>query len=317
LKILSNKNVLVLGASGQLGSELQRHLGSIPSHVTYLRKSLWGKGYKNKRNCKFISLDLLKANNETIKKLIFKADIIIHLAADTSVQVSAQNERNFLISQLNLLNRILLHLIGTKKQFIFSSSCSVYGLKHKKTIIDSDIPDPWTSYDLLKTYSDQMVQYYNKVYKISCCSIRFSNIYGNDSSLVATKNRRILNKFIVQMGLTNEVSVVGNGKFYRNYLHVTDAARMIIYLLKQKRFNQSIYLACSRENIFFMDAVKLLVEMYEIKFNKKIKINKNLDINYITDTRSYKLKPSQLFLKSFKYKFDMKKGFAELLKGEI
>ena len=261
-------------------------------------------------------MDLLKANNETIKKLILQADIIIHLAADTSVQVSAQNERNFLIPQLNLLNRILLHLIGTKKQFIFSSSCSVYGLKHKKTIIDSDVPDPWTSYDLLKTYSDQMIQYYNKVYKISCCSIRFSNIYGNDSSLVAKKNRRILNKFIVQMGLTNEVSIVGNGKFYRNYLHVTDAARMIIYLLKQKRFNQSIYLACPRENIFFMDAVKLLVEMYEIKFNKKIKINKNLHVNYITDTRSYKLKPSQLF-KSFKYKFDMKKGFAELLKGEI
>lgn len=144
MKILSNKNVLVLGASGQLGSELQRHLGSIPSHVTYLRKSLWGKGFKNKRICKFISLDLLKANNETIKKLILHVDIIIHLAA-----------------------------------------------------------------------------------------------------------------------------------------------------------------------------VKLLVEMYEIKFNKKIKINKNLDTNHITDTRSYKLKPSQLFLKSFKYKFDMKKGFSELLKGEI
>ena len=91
MKILSNKNVLVLGASGQLGSELQLHLGSIPLHITYLRKSLWGKGFKNKRNCKFISLDLLKANNETIKKLILHADIIIHLAADTSVQVSAQN----------------------------------------------------------------------------------------------------------------------------------------------------------------------------------------------------------------------------------
>ena len=136
MKTLSNKKVLVLGASGQLGSELQLHLGSSPLHVTYIRKSLWGKEFKNKRNCKFISLDLLKANNETIKKLILNADIIIHLAADTSVQVSAQNERNFLIPQLNLLSKILTHLIGTKKQLIFSSSCSVYGIKHKKTIIN-------------------------------------------------------------------------------------------------------------------------------------------------------------------------------------
>ena len=73
----------------------------------------------------------------------------------------------------------------------------------------------------------------------------------------------------------------------------------------------------SKKNFLVLGAVKLEVEMYEIKFNKKIKINKNLHINHITDTRSYTLKPSQLFLKSFKYKFDMKKGFAELLKGEI
>ncbi len=317
MKILSDKNVLVFGASGQLGTELQLHLGSKPLNVTYLRKSSWGNGFKNSRNCKYISMDLLKVNNETLKKIILHADIVIHLAANTSVQVSALNERNFLIPQLNLLNRILVNLIGTKKKFIFSSSCSVYGIKHKKTISDDDAPDPWTSYDLLKTYSDQMIQYYNKTYKINCCSIRFSNIYGNDTFLDAKKNRRILNKFIAQMGLKNEVSIVSNGKFYRNYLHVTDAARMIIHLLKQKKFSKSIYLACSRDNILFLDAVKLLAEMYEKKFNKKIKINQNFHSNYITDTRSFKLTPSQIFLESFKYKYDMKKGFAELLKGEI
>jgi len=317
LKILSNKNVLVLGASGQLGSDLRCQLNSKTFKVTYLRKSSWGKGFKNTKNSKFISLDLLKAKDEVLKKIILNADIIIHLAANTNVQASPQNERNFLIPQINLLNRILVHLIGTNKKLIFSSSCSVYGLKHKKIISDKDVADPYTSYDLLKTYSDQLIEYYRKIYKMNCCSIRFSNIYGNDLLLGAAKNRRILNKFISQMTLVKEVSVVGNGKFYRNYLHVTDAARMIIHLIKQKKFNQGIYVGCSKKNIFFIDAVKLLVRMYEIKFNENIKINKNLHSKYITDTRSFKLKPSRLFLTSFKYKYDIKEGFSELLKGEI
>jgi len=317
LKTLSNKNVLVLGASGQLGSDLRYQLSSKVSQITCLRKSSWSKGFKSTKKCKFISLNLLKAKDAELEELILNADLIIHLAANTNVQVSSQNERNFLITQINLLNRILVYLIGTNKRLIFSSSCSVYGLKHKKTITDKDIPDPHTSYDLLKTYSDQLIEYYSKIYQIDCCSIRFSNIYGNDLLLGAQKNRRILNKFIKQMKLSNEVSIVGDGKFYRNYLHVTDANQMIIHLLKQKKFNQTVYIGCSKRNVFFIDAVKLLVKMYERKFNKSININTNLLSNYITDTRSFKLNPSDIFLTNFKYNYDLEKGFEELLKGEI
>ena len=315
MKTLSKKNILVLGASGQLGTDLRRQLDYKDSHVTYLRKSSWGNSFKNTKYCKFISLDLLKATDLVLKKIISSADIIIHLAANTSVQVSPKNERNYLIAQINLLNKLLVHLINTDKKFIFSSSCSVYGLEHNKVLTDKAIPDPHTSYDLLKTYSDQLIEYYSKIYQINCCSIRFSNIYGNDFSLGATKNRRILNKFVTQMKLKKEVSVVGNGKFYRNYIHVTDAARMIIHLLKQKKFNQKIYIGCSKKNIFFIDAVKLLARMYETKSNERIKINTNLQSKYITDTRSFKLKPSQLFLTSFKFQYDLKEGFEELLEG--
>ena len=316
MKVLSSKKILILGASGQLGSEFQNELSAHPSQVTFVRRSSWRKEYKSKSNHKYISEDLLKIKDAKLEKLIFEADIIFHLAADTSVQEKPENERNFLISQLNLLNRILVLLVGSSKKLLFSSSCSVYGLKHSKIINDLSISDPHTSYDLLKTYSDQLIEYYQKIYQVNCCAIRFSNIYGRDSSLNKSKNRRVLNKFLDQMHLNQRVAVVENGKFYRNFLHVTDAVRMLVYLARQNRFDQSIYIGCSKKNILFIDAVKLLSKYFEINFNCPVKISRNFPSSFITDTRSFKLRPSKIFANDFKFKFNLEKGFLDLIKGD-
>jgi len=317
LKLPSNKKILILGASGQLGMDLCKELSIHKSKITFVRKLKWDAQNKNNKNNVFISVDLLKISEKKLKDLVADADIIFHLSANTNVQVKPQHERNFLIPQINFLNRILVLLINTNKTLIFSSSCSVYGLNHKKIINDQAIPEPLTSYDLLKTSSDQLIEYYQKIYNINCCSVRFSNIYGSDSALSNAKNRRILNKFAEQMHLRQEVAVVKKGMFYRNYLHVSDAARMLMHLAKQKRFEQSIYIGSSRENIFFIDAVKILAQTYEKKFKKNIKVNKNFPSSYITDTRSFKIHPSKIFMQGFKYKFNIKKGFLDLIKGDL
>ena len=72
-----------------------------------------------------------------------------------------------------------------------------------------------------------------------------------------------------------------------------------------------------RENIFFIDAVKILALKYEKKFKKNIKVNKNFPSSYITDTRSFKIHPSKIFMQGFKYKFNIKKGFLDLIKGDL
>jgi UDP-glucose 4-epimerase len=317
LKLPSNKKILIFGASGQLGIDLHNELSTHQSKITFVRKLKWSKEHKTNKKNIFISVDLLKISEKKLKNLVDDADIIFHLSANTNVQVQPRHERNFLIPQINFLNRILVLLINTNKTLIFSSSCSVYGLNHKKIINDHAISEPLTSYDLLKTSSDQLIEYYQKIYNINCCSIRFSNIYGPAQTLSANKNRRILNKFIEQMHLRQEVAVVQNGMFYRNYLHVSDAARMLIYLAKQKRLEQSIYIGSSKENIFFVDAVKILAQKYEKKYKQTIRIKKNFPSNYITDTRSFKIHPSKIFMQGFKYKFNIEKGFSDLIKGEL
>ena len=84
----------------------------------------------------------------------------------------------------------------------------------KKIINDKAIPEPLTSYDLLKTCSDQLIEYYQKIYNLNCCSIRFSNIYGADFTLSNSKNRRILNKFVeARKEIDPNIFTSGENKF--------------------------------------------------------------------------------------------------------
>ena len=103
MKVPSTKKILILGASGQLGSDLQSQLSSHKSRITFVRKSKWGKEFTNSKNRHSVSIDLLKISQIKLNSLISDADIIFHLAANTNVQVKSNNERNFFIDAVKLL----------------------------------------------------------------------------------------------------------------------------------------------------------------------------------------------------------------------
>ena len=106
MKLPSNKKILILGASGQLGMDLSKELSSHKSKITFVRKLKWDAQHKNNKNNVFVSVDLLEISEKKLKGLIADADIIFHLSANTNVQVKPEHERNFLIPQINFLNRI-------------------------------------------------------------------------------------------------------------------------------------------------------------------------------------------------------------------
>ena len=101
---------LITGGLGFIGSNLIRNLSNLENisicnidKVSYSSSKEALKGIEIK-NYEFKKINIV--NTRKVTQIIneFKPSYIIHLAADTSVQVSAQNERNFLIPQLNLLD---------------------------------------------------------------------------------------------------------------------------------------------------------------------------------------------------------------------
>ena len=306
--------ILVLGGSGQVGSSLCKTLTKKYQDISILRKSDW-IDHSIDKNIKLISMDLFTQDENSIKRLLSGYDVIFHLAANTEVQNSLQIENENLIKQVSLLNKLLLSMIDTNKILIFSSSCSVYAGSHDENININSKAKPVTSYDLVKSISDKLIEYYKETHNVKCAPVRFSNIYGPDKELAKKTNRRILNILLSEMHINNMVEIVSDGKFYRNYIHVNDASRMLINIANNINTEQAIFIGCSKQNIYFIDAIKILADLYSREFKNPVKITTGRKLKYKSDVRSFKVQPSKIFLSHFNYEYDLKKGFQDLLKN--
>ena len=112
--------------------------------------------------------------------------------SNKSVENNLKIENKNFIDQVGLLNKLLLSMIGTKKVLVFSSSCSVYAGSNDKVIDQHSSAMPLTSYDLVKSTSDKIIEYYKNTHNVKCSSVRFSNIYGPDQNLEKKNNTAIM-----------------------------------------------------------------------------------------------------------------------------
>tara|TARA_Y200000002_G_scaffold218443_2_gene180214 strand:- start:2544 stop:3536 length:993 start_codon:yes stop_codon:yes gene_type:complete len=313
LQNLSNKNILVIGASGQLGIEFSKLVVKNSNYVSLLRKGNWNEDNMGNVYKKLYSIDFFSLSRRQIKKLVANYDVIIYLAAVTTVQNSFAREHSIFIKQLSSLKSILHSCVNTKKRIIFASSCSTYGSTKEKIVNDASREFPLTSYDYIKAACDNLINYYKKIYKLDCVSIRFANIYGPDHHLQKIKNRRIINLFLDQMHLDHVVNIVGDGKFFKNYIHVSDAAKSILAVCQIEKINKSILIAASNENIYFIDVVKILAQHYKTIFKKDVDIRTGKNPKFKGDTKSYMMVASPEIQKYLTKQITLNVGLKQLV----
>jgi UDP-glucose 4-epimerase len=172
---------------------------------------------------------------------------VIHFAASKAVGESVQNPLLYYENNLGALVYILQEL--QKKDsadFIFSSSCTVYGQAEKMPISESTPVQPAMSpYGNTKQVGEEIIQDVAKISNINAILLRYFNPVGAHPSanigelpLGVPQN---LVPFITQtaMGLRDQLSVFGDdyptpdGTCVRDYIHVVDLAKAHVIALKR------------------------------------------------------------------------------------
>ena len=107
-------------------------------------------------------------------------DVVVHLAAQGSVQKSfadvAFNNRQNIDGFVNMLCASGEHKIG---QFIYASSCAVYGDTEVLPISESQCPDPVSPYASSKLMNDLLSRNLAHLYpQTKITGLRFFNIFG-------------------------------------------------------------------------------------------------------------------------------------------
>ena len=179
---------------------------------------------------------------------------VIHFAASKAVGESVENPLLYYENNINALVYILQEMVNLKNaNFIFSSSCTVYGQAEKMPITeDASIQPANSPYGNTKQIGEEIINDVAKVTNINSILLRYFNPIGSHSSaeigelpLGVPQN---LVPFITQtaFGLRQELSVYGNdyptpdGTCIRDYIHVVDLAKAHVIALQRLLNKQNL-----------------------------------------------------------------------------
>ncbi len=177
------------------------------------------------------------------------ADIegVIHFAASKAVGESVENPLLYYENNINTLVYILQELQQKPTaNFIFSSSCTVYGQAEKMPITeDSSVQTALSPYGNTKQIGEEIIIDTAKVTNVNAILLRYFNPIGAHPSaeigelpLGVPQN---LVPFITQtgIGLRQELSVYGDdyptpdGTAIRDYIHVVDLAKAHVIAMQR------------------------------------------------------------------------------------
>ena len=258
------KKVLVTGGLGYIGSHTVVELQNAGFEVVVIDnlsnsslEVLDGIIEISGKTPLFEKIDL-RQKSEVIQFFEKHQDIsgIIHFAASKAVGESVENPLLYYENNLTTLIYLLQACNNyTIENFIFSSSCTVYGEPDKLPIDESaPIKKATSPYGNTKQISEEILNDSCKVSNLKSIALRYFNPIGaHDSSKIGELPLGIpqnLVPFITQTaaGLRDQLSVFGDdyptkdGSCIRDYIHVVDLAKAHVValerLLKNRNSNQ-------------------------------------------------------------------------------
>lgn len=256
-----NKNILVTGGAGYIGSHVVQLLCSRGySVIVFDNFSLGRKENIDPKVKKIIEGDLLN-KNDLKKAFQEEVEVVIHFAAwkaagESMIKPEKYSENN-ITGTINLLNQMVESNV---KNIVFSSSAAVYG-EPKYLPIDENHPlNPTNYYGYTKLCIEENLEWYSKLLNINYSALRYFNATGYDiNGIIRGKeiNPANLSPIVMEVaaGERNSMDVYGDdyntedGTCIRDYIHVTDLAeahlKAMNYILENQK---SIVLNLGSEN---------------------------------------------------------------------
>jgi UDP-glucose 4-epimerase len=226
---------------------------------------------------------------------------IIHFAAYKAVGESVRKPldyyRNNLLSTINLLEAMKIFGIPN---FVFSSSCTVYGQPAKLPVAeDSPLQPAASPYGNTKQICEEIIRDTTAaVESIKAISLRYFNPIGaHPSALIGELPRGVpenLVPFITQTayGIREELKVFGNdyntpdGSCIRDYLHVVDLAKAHVTAInrlvdKKNKSEYEIYNLGTGNGVSVFEAIESFERISGLKLNYKVTARRPGDIEKI------------------------------------
>ena len=284
----NKKQVLILGGSGFIGSNLAQFLSKKGFSVTstYLRKKKIIKGVK------FIKIDLKNFSELSSKLCNENFDYVINCSGYIDHSTSLYLSNNIFFENMKITSNLCNFFLNKKiKKFINLGSSDEYGFSTSPQK-ESQILKPQTMYALAKCSSNLLLQSLWLKDKFPVVILRLFLIYGNNQS-----QKRLIPYVINKIKKKQILKIFNGGNQIKDFFYIEDLCEVILYTftnsqvdghtinigsgnpIKIKKVIQKIEKILGKGNVQYIKNHKRITENINLwpnitKMNKLIKIRK-------------------------------------------
>ena len=303
--------ILISGGAGYIGSSIANFLARKGANVWVIDNLNNGNKDFLINKCKFYKSDIdsSKFKNKILKKNKF--DLVIHCAALTDNSESLMypklyNSNNYLKAKKFIKNCIE----GGSKNFIISSTASIYG-DSKKKCFETHKLNPQTPYSRSKLKLENFIKKQNVKYAI----LRYFNVAGVEQKLKSGFNIHNENNLFVSLCKVcfekKTFFINGNNHLtydktpVRDFIYIEDLVKIhysIGKLIQKKKFFKMILNCGYGTGLSVLDIVNSFQKYSKYKFSFSYRKRRKKDISYSVSSNKKLLKitnfkPSKNYVK--------------------
>lgn len=299
------KKIIVTGGAGYIGSHTVVELQNAGYNVVIIdnlsnsdASVLGGIEEITGKAPMFYNIDL--CDKEDLNYCLEKekdADAIIHFAAFKAVGESQRYPmkyyNNNVVGMVNLLDCVIKNGLNN---FVFSSSCTVYGEANELPVTEnSPEKKAESAYGFTKQIGERMLADVSRADNLRVISLRYFNPIGaHDSAIIGELPLGVPNNlvpFITQtaIGIREQLTVFGNdyntpdGTNIRDYIHVVDLAKAhlkAVERLIEKRSNDNLEIFNLGTGVgnSVLEVVNTFEKVTGVKLNYKIGVRRAGDV---------------------------------------
>ncbi|OXA92185.1 NAD-dependent epimerase/dehydratase family protein [Flavobacterium hercynium] len=232
------KNVLLIGGSGFIGSNIVKQLINGSYNISIL-------GIPKANNSLILASPNIKVHRgklnqlNLIKKIVIEdsIDTVIHLASTLIPSSTLEDYINEFDEIIKPTIKLLPFFAISKIKFIFfSSGGTIYGVDDSGCFSENDKRKPISYYGQSKLILEDSIMFESRKSKLDFLIFRPSNPYGvgqnifGKQGLIATSIGHLLNG--------ERIKVWGDGNVVRDYIHIDDLAKGAVKIINSNKNNE-------------------------------------------------------------------------------
>ncbi|MBN1912913.1 MAG: GDP-mannose 4,6-dehydratase [Candidatus Omnitrophica bacterium] len=260
-------NFLITGGAGFIGSHLSESLLALGHKVCILDDFSTGRmenidHLRNNPDFQLVVGSIL--NQYLLDKLIERSDFIFHLAAAVGVELIVKKPMESLTTNIKGSEMVLEMAHRYHRKVLITSTSEIYGkntngpLKEgDDRILGSPLKSRW-SYSTAKAVDEMLAYVYWKEYGLPAIIVRLFNTVGPRQT---GAYGMVVPRFVEQALKNKPITIYGNGKQSRCFLHVKDAVSALVKLSKEPKSTGDVFNIGSQEEITIEQLAREIIKI--------------------------------------------------------